>query len=109
MEKEQREQEERVWLRLQKNDVINAIMKQYAGRTPITRKGIKTLYNRAYYRGYQPYAIYTGLKIVICKNYLRSEYQPPNGDIAQEVIHERIYIEDAEFKEIMKEDYICKV
>ena len=46
--------------------------------------------------------IYTGLKTVICKNYLREEYEPPNGDITQEVIHDRIYIEDWEFRAIMK-------
>ncbi|MBR5129219.1 MAG: hypothetical protein IKU67_04100 [Firmicutes bacterium] len=77
-------------------------MRQYAGRTPITRRGIKILYDRAQYRGYQPCAIYAGLKTVICKNYLRSEYQPPNGDVTQEVIHDRIYIEDVEFRAIMK-------
>lgn len=46
--------------------------------------------------------IYIGLKTVICKNYLRSEYQPPHGDITQEVLHERMYIEDWELREIVK-------
>lgn len=87
---------------MQKNDVISAILKQYAGRTPINRRGIAILYDKACYRGYSPMMIYAGLRIVICKNYLRDEYQPPNGDMAQEVIHERIYIEDWEFKEIMQ-------
>lgn len=50
--------------------------------------------------------IYLGLKTVICKNYLRAEYQPPNGDITQEVIHDRMYIEDWEFREIMS-GHIC--
>ncbi len=50
--------------------------------------------------------IYLGLKTVICKNYLRAEYQPPNGDITQEVIHDRMYIEDWEFREIMN-GHIC--
>lgn len=88
---------------MQKNDVIQRIIKQYAGRTPITERGLNILYDRAQYRGYHPNMIYTGLKTVICKNYLRAEYQPPNGDIEQEVIHERIYISDVELREIMKE------
>lgn len=87
---------------LQKHEVIAAIMKQYAGRTPINKQGITIPYNRAFYRGYSPIMIYAGLKTVICKNYLRSEYQPPNGDITQEVIHDRLYIEDWEFREIMQ-------
>lgn len=91
---------------MQKHEVINAIMKQYAGRTPITEQGIRVLYNRAHCRGYRPYMIYLGLKTVICKNYLRAEYQPPNGDITQEVIHDRMYIEDWEFREIMN-GHIC--
>lgn len=87
---------------MQKHEVINAIMSQYAGRTPITKQGVTILYNRAFNRGYAPIMIYAGLKTVICKNYLRSEYEPPHGDITQEVIHDRIYIEDWELREIMK-------
>lgn len=45
--------------------------------------------------------IYHGLRTVICKNYLRAEYEPPNGDITQEVIHDRLFIEDWEFRAIM--------
>lgn len=93
---------ERAWATVQKHEVIRAIMQQYAGRTPITERGVNILYDRAYYRGYKPIMIYTGLKTVICKNYLREEYEPPNGDITQEVIHDRIYIEDWEFRAIMK-------
>lgn len=91
---------------MQKNDVVRRILKQYASRTPITEQGINVLYDRAYNRGYRPNMIYLGLKTVICKNYLRAEYQPPNGDITQEVIHDRMYIEDWEFREIMK-GHIC--
>ena len=87
---------------MQKHEVIRTIMQQYAGRTPITERGVNILYDRAYYRGYKPIMIYAGLKTVICKNYLREEYEPPNGDITQEVIHDRIYTEDWEFRAIMK-------
>ena len=62
---------ERAWATVQKHEVIRAIMQQYAGRTPITECGVNILYDRAYYRGYKPIMIYTGLKTVICKNYLR--------------------------------------
>jgi len=78
-------------------------MRQYAGRTPISKKSITVLYDRAEARGYQPFEIYIGLKTVICKNYIRQEYEPPNSDIMQEVIHERMYIEDYEFRDIVKE------
>ena len=87
---------------MQKHEVIQRIMGQYAGRTPINRRGLNILYNRACNRGYEPFLIYMGLKTVICKNYLRAEYEPPNGDITQETIHDRMYIEDWEFREIMK-------
>lgn len=87
---------------MRKYDVINRIMQQYAGRTPVNRSALKVLYARAENRGYSPWEIYTGLKITICKNYMRSEYNPPNNDPEQEVLHERIYIEDWEFREIMK-------
>jgi hypothetical protein len=93
---------ERVRLPRQERDIIRSIMKQYAGKTPITEKSIQILYNRASNRGYDPTMIYIGLKTVICKNYLRSEYQPPHGDITQEVLHERMYIEDWELREIVK-------
>ena len=86
---------------MQKHEVIRTIMQQYAGRTPITERGVNILYDRAYYRGYKPIMIYAGLKTVICKNYLGEEYEPPNGDITQEVIHDRLFIEDWEFRAIM--------
>ena len=44
--------------------------------------------------------IYIGLKTMICKNYIRSEYIPPNNDPMQEVIHNRIYAEDWEFRSV---------
>ena len=75
-------------------DVIPLIMRQYAGRTPISRNALNVLYSRARNRGYMPMEIYLGLRTIICKNYLRSEYTPPNNDPELEVIHERIYIED---------------
>lgn len=87
---------------MQKHEVIQRLMQQYGKRTPVNRRGLNVLYDRAHYRGYQPILIYNGLRTVICKNYLRSEYEPPNGDITQESFHERIYIEDWEFREIMK-------
>lgn len=86
---------------MQKHEVIRAIMEQYAGRTPVNKRGLNILYDRAYYRGYEPFMIYLGLRTVICKNYLRAEYEPPNGDITQEVIHDRLFIEDWEFRAIM--------
>lgn len=87
---------------MQKHEVIRKIMHQYGGVTPITSKGISLLYDRAESRGYSSMAILIGLKTVICKNYLRKEYKPPNNDPMLEVLDERHYIEDAEFKEIMK-------
>lgn len=77
-------------------------MQQYAGRTPITKRGITILYDRALSRGYDSFSIYSGLKTVICKNYLRKEYIPPRNDPALEVIDERRYIEDWEFRGIMQ-------
>lgn len=77
-------------------------MQQYGRVTPITVKGISMLYDRAASRGYSSVAILVGLKTVICKNYLREDYKPPNNDPILEVLDERRYIEDAEFKEIMK-------
>ena len=38
---------------MQKHEVINLIMNQYAKRTPITRKGISRLYDRAQARRYK--------------------------------------------------------
>lgn len=87
---------------MQKHEVIQSIMRQYGGRTPVNRQGLNVLYNRAESRGYRPFMIYIGLRTVICKNYLRKEYEPPNGDIEQEPLHDRIYIEDWEFRAIMK-------
>lgn len=76
-------------------------MQQYGGRTPITKSGVSLLYDRALSRGYNSLSIYIGLKIVICKNYLREEYCPPNNNLLDEPLHERLYIEDWEFREIM--------
>ena len=87
---------------MQKHEVINAIMSQYAGRTPITKQGVTILYNRAFNRGYAPIMIYAGLKTVICKNYLRAQYEPPNGNPEDEPLHDKLLIEDWEFKAIMK-------
>ena len=88
---------------MQKHEVIGKIMHQYGDRTPITQKGISLLYDRALSRGYNPILILMGLKIIICKNYLREEYKPPNNDPMLEILDERRYIEDWEFKEIMNE------
>lgn len=87
---------------MQKHEVINKLMRQYSTRTPITRQGLNILYDRAHYRGYDAKLIYIGLKTVIAKNYLRKEYVPPCGDITLEVIDERRYIEDWEFRRIMQ-------
>lgn len=87
---------------MQKYEVIRRIMKQYAGRTPITKQGISILYDKAESRGYKPSAILIGLETVICKNYLRKEYTPPNNDPLLEALDERRYIEDYEFKEVMR-------
>lgn len=84
------------------HDVIKSIMRQYGARTPINVPALKVLYARAWSRGYIPPVIYMGLKTVICKNYLRSEYQFPKNDPELEVIDERRYIEDWEFREIVK-------
>lgn len=88
---------------MQKHEVIKKIMEQYAGRTPITKRGISILYDRAASRGYDSLHIFIGLKTVICKNYLREEYIPPNNNIMLEPIDERKYIEDWEFRTIMSE------
>ena len=74
---------------MQKQDVINRILKEYAKRSPINRKGLEKLYNTAECRGYHPMMIY-----------IRSEYIPPNNDPMQEVIHNRIYAEDWEFRSV---------
>lgn len=87
---------------MQKHEVIRKIMQQYGSRTPITHTGISLLYDRAVSRGYDAVTIMIGLKTVICKNYLRNEYTPPNNDPLLETLDERRYIEDCEFKDIMK-------
>lgn len=86
---------------MQKHEVVRMIMQQYSTKTPITKPGIELLYDRAASRGYRPHHIYIGLKSVICKNYLRNEYRPPNNDPEAEPLDERRYIEDWEFKSIM--------
>lgn len=88
---------------MQKQDVINRILKEYSEKSPIHRKGLEKLYNTAEYRGYHPTMIYIGLKTMICKNYIRNEYIPPNNDPMQEVIHNRIYAEDWEFRSIFNQ------
>ncbi len=87
---------------MQRHEVIRKIMQQYAEKTPITKRGITLLYDRAASRGYNSLLIFIGLKTVICKNYLREEYMPPNNDPMMENLDERRYIEDWEFREIMK-------
>lgn len=87
---------------MRSNEIISRILKEYAHKAPITKRGLKILCNTAESRGYKPDEIYKGLKICICKNYIRSEYIPPNNDPMQEVRHERQYIEDWEFKQIFK-------
>ena len=66
---------------MQKQDVINRILKEYAKKSPINRKGLEKLYNTAECRGYHPMMIY-------------------NNDPMQEVIHNRIYAEDWEFRSV---------
>lgn len=83
---------------VQKQDVINEILQEYETRTPIDKYGLRALYDRAANRGYMPQMIYIGLKTMICKNYVRDEYVPPNNDPLLEVLHERMYMEDSEFR-----------
>lgn len=85
---------------VQKHDVINEILTEYERKSPINKQGLELLYNRAESRGYLPMMIYIGLKTMICKNYVRKEYVPPNNDPLLEVIHERMYMEDWEFRSI---------
>lgn len=87
---------------MKKEDVIPEILRKYQHKAPICRRSLEWLYKIAESRGYQPLEIYTGLEICICKNYVRSKYVPPNNDPRQEVIHERKYIEDWEFREILR-------
>lgn len=91
---------------MQRHEVIGEIMRKYARCTPISRKGIAMLYDRAASRGYDPVHIMIGLQTVIRKNYIRSEYTPPQNDPELEAVDERRYIEDAEFREIM-DTYRC--
>lgn len=87
---------------MRKDEVIPKILRKYQKKAPISKGGLEWLYKIAENRGYKPDEIYEGLKTCICKNYIRSEYVPPNNDPMQEVIHEREYIEDWEFKQIFK-------
>ena len=91
---------------VQKHDVINEILREYKDKAPINRNGLETLYDRASNRGYLPMMIYVGLKTMICKNYIRKEYIPPNNDPLLEVIHERMYMEDWEFRSMFRNAYI---
>lgn len=47
---------------MQRHEVIKKIMQQYAERTPITKRGITILYDRAASRGYNSLRIFIGLK-----------------------------------------------
>lgn len=85
---------------VQKRDVINELMQEYRPKTPVDERGLSLLYDRAEARGYMPTMIYVGLKTMICKNYVRSKYIPPNNDPQLEVIHERVYMEDWEFRSL---------
>jgi len=85
---------------MQKQDVVRAILALYADRAPIHRQGIEILFDRAESRGYHIALIFEGLETCIKKNYIRDEYEPPYNDPTCEVIDERRYIEDWEFKEI---------
>lgn len=91
---------------VQKHDVINEILREYKDKAPINRNGLETLYDRASNRGYLPMMIYVGLKTMICKNYIRKEYIPPNNHPLLEVIHERMYMEDWEFRSMFRNTYI---
>ena len=84
-------------MHVQKQDVINELLTEYQAKTPVNKQGLELFYNRAESRGYKPMMIYVGLKTMICKNYVRSKYIPPNNDPMLEVIHERVYMEDLEF------------
>jgi hypothetical protein len=85
---------------MQRQDIVNSLVKLYTPMTPIHRQGLELLYSRAENRGYSADVIMNGLLTCIQKNYAREEYKPPNNDPVQEVIDERRYIEDWEFKEI---------
>lgn len=85
---------------VQKQDVINELMLEYQHKAPIHKYGLGMLYDRAESRGYLPMMIYVGLKTMICKNYDRARYVPPNHDPLLEVLHERMYMEDWEFRDI---------
>ena len=85
---------------VQKQDVINEILTEYKKKSPVNKYGLEKLYDIAESRGFYPVMIYIGLKTMICKNYVRNEYIPPNNDPLLEVIHERMYMEDWEFRSI---------
>ena len=87
---------------VQKQDVVKSILDLYGGITPIHQHGIEMLYDRAENRGHELPAIFDGLITCITKNYLRALYTPPNNDPMCEVIDERRYIEDWEFRAIFK-------
>lgn len=91
---------------MQKYEVINGMLNKYSRRTPIHKRGLEILYDRAENRGYRPHQIKKGLKTMILKNYIRKEYIPPYNDPTCEVIHERLYMEDWEFRDIFKTLYI---
>lgn len=90
---------------VQKQDVINELLAEYRAKAPINRHGLELLYDTAECRGYLPMMIYIGLKTMICKNYVRNEYVPPNNDPLLEAIHERMYMEDWEFRSIFRNLY----
>lgn len=87
---------------VQKHDVINELLSEYQDKAPIHKHGLELLYDRAECRGYLPMMIYVGLKTMICKNYVRNDYIPPNNDPMLEAIHERMYMEDWEFRNFFR-------
>ena len=87
---------------VQKQDVINDCLTEYKTKSPINKHGLELLYDIAACRGYLPMMIYIEIKTMICKNYVRNEYVPPNNDPLLEVIHERMYMEDWEFRSIFR-------
>ncbi len=87
---------------VQKHDVINELLNEYCGKAPLHKRGLEQLYDIAADRGYLPMMIYVGLKTMICKNYVREKYIPPNNDPLLEVIHNRMYMEDWEFRNIFR-------
>lgn len=85
---------------VQKQDVIAELLSEFQQTTPVDKRGLEMLYDRAEARGYMPKMIYIGLKTLICKNFIRTKYVSPNNNPLLEVIHERMYMEDWEFRQL---------